>query len=214
MGDATVTPMADSTRLRRRTLLAGAAAAAGAAGLTAYRAAGAAATRAPSNLTVTSGNAQLVADFAWARQEALSWVQTGKPGATIPCYWAGLTTRRAFYSRDFAHQTVGAHLLGLDTENLAMLRAFAASATAARKWYPLWSLGFDGRIFPVDYHSDTNFVREIPAVFELTQKGVGLYRWTGDRTYVTDAALFGYYRNSVNAFVSAHDRNHNGIADE
>src|SRR5438128_575720 len=107
--------MTDTARLRRRTLLAGAAAVAGAAGFTALRAAGAA-TRAASNLAVTSGNAQLVADFAWARQEALSWVQTGKADATIPCYWAGLTTRRAFYSRDFAHQTVGAHLLGLDTE--------------------------------------------------------------------------------------------------
>jgi hypothetical protein len=206
-----------TVRISRRGLLAGTAlaGAAGTAGLltgTARATVGPAA-KAPA-LAVSSGNAQVVADFAWARQEALSWVQTGKQGVALPCYWAGLTNRPAFYSRDFCHQTVGAHLLGLDAENLAMLRAFAASATSARKWYPLWSLGFDGKAFAVDFKSDTNFVREIPAVFELTQKGVGLYLWTGDRTYVTDAKLFAYYRNSVNAFVSAHDRNGNGIADE
>ena len=95
-----------------------------------------------------------------------------------------------------------------------MLRTFAASATAARRRYPLWSFTFDGRIYSVDYRSDTNFVREIPAVFELTQKGVEQYLWTGDRAYVDDQRLFGYYTNSVNAFVTAHDDNRNGVADE
>ena len=197
-------------RLGRRGLLAGAAAVAGAAaGLTGTRA-----SAAPAGLAVTSGNAQLVADFTWARQRALDWVQTGKKPGYIPCYWAGLTTRPAFYSRDFAHQALGAHLLGLDAENLSMLRTFAKSATAARKWYPLWSFTFDGKAYGVDYKSDTNFVREVPAVFELTQKGVEQYLWTGNRAYVDDAGLFGYYTNSVNAFVTAHDDNRNGIADE
>jgi hypothetical protein len=129
-------------RLSRRGLLTGAAALAGAtAGLTSARAA----TAAPAGLAVTSGNAQLVADYTWARQRALDWVQTGTKPGYIPCYWAGLTTRPAFYSRDFAHQALGAHLLGLDAENLSMLRTFANSATAARRWYPLWSFTFDGK---------------------------------------------------------------------
>jgi hypothetical protein len=186
------------------------------AGLTGVRPAAAAAKPAPAatGLAVTTGNTQLVADFTWARQRALDWVQTGKKPGYIPCYWAGLTTRPAFYSRDFAHQALGAHLLGLDAENLSMLRSFANSATAARKWYPLWSFTFDGRAYSVDYKSDTNFVREVPAVFELTQKGVEQYLWTGNRAYIDDAVLFGYYTNSVNAFVTAHDDNRNGIADE
>ena len=199
-------------RPSRRSLLAGAALAglAGAAGPLVTSARAAPTTR----LAMTSGSSQLVADFTWARQRALDWVQTGRQPGYIPCYWAGLTNRPAFYSRDFAHQALGAHLLGLDAENLSMLRTFAASATSARKWYPLWSFGFDGSIYRTDYKSDTNFVREIPAVFELTQKGVEQYLWTGNRAYVDDSRLFSYYTNSVNAFVTAHDDNRNTVADE
>ncbi len=165
-------------------------------------------------LAVTSGNADLVADFTWARDQALAWVQTGKDPAYLPSYWAGLTNRPAFYSRDVAHQALGAHLLGLDLENVTMLRAFAASATEARLWYPLWSFGFDGSIYPLDYRGDTDFVREIPAVFELTQKGVEQYLWTADRAYVDDATLWAYYTNSLDAFVASHDRDGDGVADE
>jgi hypothetical protein len=165
-------------------------------------------------LAVTSANADLVADFAWARDQALAWVQTGKDPAYIPSYWAGLTNRPAFYSRDVAHQALGAHLLGLDLENRSMLAAFAASATEARLWYPLWSFAFDGSIYRLDYRGDTNFVREIPAVFELTQKGVEQYLWTGDRAYVDDPTLWAYYTNSLDAFVTSHDRDGNGVADE
>jgi len=182
---------------------------AGVAGLAGSRVTGAGAATAggqvapaASNLSLTSGSSQLVADFAWARQRALDWVQTGKKAGNIACYWAGLTTRPAFYSRDFAHQTVGAHLLGLDAENLAMLRAFAASATSARRWYPLCSFGFDGSIFRTDYRSDTDFVREIPAVFELTQKGAELYRWTGNRAFVDDGT------GSIFRGVATYNENH------
>ncbi len=229
--------MGTQTSLSRRSLLAGAAAAgvaamaggrttgAGAAVIAPSAASGRSAAEsavkrpepggtAASNLALTSGSSQLVADFAWARQRALDWVQTGKKAGNIACYWAGLITRPAFYSRDFAHQTAGAHLLGLDAENLSMLRTFAASATSARRFYPLWSFGFDGSIFRTDYRSDTDFVREIPAVFELTQKGAELFRWTGSRSYVDDSRLFTYYRNSVNAFITAHDDNRNTVADE
>src|SRR5690349_11349660 len=116
----------DRTRLTRRGVLAGATLA-GVAGIVGTRLGtanaapvGTLAPAATSNLALTSSNSQLVADFAWAKQRALDWVQTGKKAGYIPCYWAGLTTRPAFYSRDFAHQATGAHLLGLDTENLSM----------------------------------------------------------------------------------------------
>lgn len=64
------------------------------------------------------------------RERALDWVQTGKPG-TIPSYWAGLTNRPAFYSRDVAHQMLGAHLLGLDAEDLSMLKVSAGDVDVA-----------------------------------------------------------------------------------
>ena len=106
-------------------------------------------------LYLESSNPKLDAAFCWATAKALSYVQTGKTGPVdgherdrqgqgsvkyIPCYWAGYTFRTAFYSRDFCHQTTGAHLLGLRQENLSMLGAFAATATAGRKWFPLWAL--------------------------------------------------------------------------
>ena len=40
------------------------------------------------------------------------------------------------------------------TENFSMLRAFAETATPERQWYPQWSLGFDGRVFEMDFHHD------------------------------------------------------------
>ena len=63
--------------------------------------------------------------------------------------------RRAFYLRDMAHHALGAHLLGLDNENANMARIFAASASKARGYFPVWSFGFDGSVYPMDYINDT-----------------------------------------------------------
>jgi hypothetical protein len=136
----------------------------------------------PATPAIETSNPKLARAFGWATDKALSYVQTGKTGMIdrhegdklgsgpvpyMPCYWAGYAFRTAFYSRDYCHQAVGAHLLGLQRENLAMLQAFAASATAGRKWYPLWALNFDGSPFKLDFRGDHSFVREVPAVFEL-----------------------------------------------
>jgi len=163
-------------------------------------------------ITLNSSSAFLNNGFMWARQQALDWVQTGK-GANIPSYWAGLTDRPAFYARDVAHQMLGAHMLGLDRENLCMLRCFAASATAARRWYPLWAFGFDGRIYQIDYVNDDSFVREIPAVFELVEQAARQYRWTADADYIDDSTLWSFYTAALHEFISAHDANRNTVAD-
>ncbi|MFD0697469.1 hypothetical protein ACFQZT_25670 [Paenibacillus sp. GCM10027628] len=168
---------------------------------------------ATSGLTLNSSSSYLVDAFNWAKPKALSYVQTGI-GSNIPSYWAGYTYRNAFYSRDVAHQTVGAHLLGLDNENFSMLKKFAQSATSARKYYPLWSFGFDGTIYGADYTSDTNFVREIPAVFELTEKSYNQYLWTGNTNWINDSDMWNYYTNSVNGFITNHDGNNNSVAEE
>ncbi len=96
-------------------------------------------------LSIETSNPKLEQAFNWAVSKALSYVQTGKTGPVdghernragkgsakyIPSYWAGYTWRTAFYSRDFCHQAAGAHLLGLQEENLSTLRAFGNSATA------------------------------------------------------------------------------------
>lgn len=171
---------------------------------------------------------QLEEGFYWAQQKAMQFVQTGKSGPVniwkpgqesptvsyIPSYQAGYPLRSAFYSRDFCHQAIGAHLLGLDEENFSMLRALAASAHASRKWYPLWALNFDGSPYSLDYRNDTNFVREVPAVFELVETMARLYRWTGDSRYATDSVFSDFARHALSDFIRLHDNQlPNGIAE-
>jgi hypothetical protein len=164
-----------------------------------------------STMKVTSDGDYLVAAFEWARQRALDWVQTSASPDNLPSYWAGYPHRPLFYSRDVCHQAVGAHLLGLDRENLSMFKVFAASATLERGWYPLWSFHFDGQIGEIDYVDDSRFVREIPAVFELTCRGLEQFAWTGDRRWIEDPVLWDYYRRSVEDFVALHDEDKDGI---
>ncbi|MEV4754477.1 hypothetical protein AB0J86_05060 [Micromonospora sp. NPDC049559] len=157
---------------------------------------------------VGSSLGDLTESYDWASARALEWVQTGRAAGNLPSYWAGLTDRPMFYSRDLAHQMLGAHLLGLDAENLAMLRHFAASATRARGWYPLWAFMFDGTPAAIDYHSDDDFVREVPAAFELVEKAVEQYRWTGDEGFLCADFL----RTTMTLFVEAHDPLGIGVA--
>lgn len=161
-------------------------------------------------LSVSSSDACLDDAFTWASRRALAWVRTGVEG-NLPSYWAGYPSRPMFYSRDVCHQAAGAHLLGLDAENFAMFRHFARSATPARKWFPVWAFHFDGRIAALDYHDDEHFVREIPAVFDLTYRALEQYDWTGDRRWIDDPDLAAYYRHSVGEFVEAHDADGDGI---
>lgn len=163
------------------------------------------------DLKITSSSQTLNAMFEWAKTMALSHVQTGKP-RYIPCYWCGLLDRPHFSIRDFAHQCLPAHLLGLGNENWHMLNAFARTCTEAREWYPIWILGFDGDIYHQDYHHDQDFVREIPMVFELVEAGWTLYQWTGKRDYIEEPVVWDYYTHAVEDFIPRHDLFGDGIA--
>jgi hypothetical protein len=181
------------------------------------------------SIVISSSNNELVDTFNWAKWRARQHVQTGKRGPVdvegpvppdarqadyIPSYWAGYANRTAFYIRDYAHQAAGAHLLGLDQENKSMLQAYAATSNETRNWYPLWALNFDGSPYFLDHPSDDYFVREVPAVFELVDKAAEQYRWTGDRTYLDDPALWNFYTNAVTKFVQLHDTQlPNGVAE-
>ena len=175
---------------------------------------------APNDPQITSSNPTVVAMFDWAKVKANSWVrQTGTTGVVnmdennrsgsgtgvyTPSYWAGYPFRSYYYSRDFAHQFLGAHMLGLDVQNKTMLENFAASATASRGYFPLWAINFDGSTGTTDYKSDTNFVRELPAPFDLAQRMNDGYRWTGDADYAINPALTGFVADTVSAFIAAH----------
>jgi hypothetical protein len=182
----------------------------------------------PAGIQIQSSNKKLERAFNWAVDMALSHVQTRKSGVVdrwekgdgsgnvgyIPCYWGGYNSRTAFYSRDICHQLVGGHLLDLKLENFTMLREFAKTSNAERKWYPLWALNFDGSPFKLDYRNDSDFVREVPAAFELVDKAYQLYLWTGDKNYIEDETLWNYYSRIVNEFITLHDnRIPNGVAE-
>ncbi|MFJ9824853.1 hypothetical protein ACIRSU_10805 [Streptomyces sp. NPDC101160] len=182
----------------------------------------------PAAPRITSSDPEAAEMFAWATRKAGSWVQlpgtpgplnaderqTGGTGTGVygPSYWAGYAHRSGYYSRDMAHQLAGAGVLGLHAENKAMLRAFAASATAEHAYYPVWALNFDNRTYlSIDYRRPDLFVREVPAVFELVQKAEEAYRWTGDRSYLDDPVLWDFYRHATEEFVTLHDgRKDNG----
>jgi hypothetical protein len=164
------------------------------------------------DLGFLSSSPSLNEGFEWAVKRSLEWVRTDP--AELPSYWAGLTDRPLFYSRDIAHQLLGAHLLGLDEQNLAMMRTFAASATPARRYYPLWSFTFTGQPGAIDYNSDEHFVREIPAVYELVEKALEQYLWSGDRRWIQDPDLARFRRTTVREFTAEHDVLGLGLAGE
>ncbi len=178
-------------------------------------------------VALESDNATLEDGFNWAVDKTAQFVMTGQNGIIngkpedpdgtgnadyIPSYWAGYYNRTAFYGRDFVHQATGAELVGLTEENYSMFNAFAKSSTEARKWYALWALNFDGSPYTVDYKSDTNFVREVPAQFELVEKAYKQFLWSGDERYISDE-MFNFYTKVMTDFVELHDTNGNGVAE-
>jgi hypothetical protein len=166
-----------------------------------------------SSLTLTSSSPYLESAFNWNKAKALSWVRTGVKSGYIPCYWAGYNYRQAFYVRDIAHQCEGAALLGLNDENFAMWQAFAGTANESRQWFCLWALDFYGKTYAVDYRSDTNFVREIPAPLELVDKAYACYKWSADPRWIGDPVLTNFYRTTMNQFIAKHDDDGDGIAE-
>ncbi|MGP3980449.1 hypothetical protein [Streptomyces sp. KR80] len=186
---------------------------------------------APADPRVSSSDPKIVEMFGWSKRKAGSWVHL--PGTTgplnvdennpsgsgsgtyAPSYWAGYANRSGYYARDMAHQLAGAAVLGLHAENQSMLRSYAASATSEHKYYPVWAFNFDAKTYlSIDYKSPTNFVREVPAPFELVEKANQAYRWSGDSGYVNDPVLWDYYRHATKDFVELHDGNKpNGVAE-
>lgn len=175
-----------------------------------------------------SDNKFLEDNFYWASHKVDQFVMTGqsglinkasdKPGSGPvdydPSYWAGYYDRTAYYGRDFCHQATGGQLAGLRNENFNMFKTFAQGATEARKYYTLWAFNFDGSPYTIDYRSDTNFVREVPAQFELVEKAYEQYLWTGDERYIQDEDMFRFYTNVMTKYIALHDdQNPNGVAE-
>nr|WP_317282778.1 hypothetical protein [uncultured Sellimonas sp.] len=181
-------------------------------------------------IQLRSSNPYLEDTFRWAVEKQQQFVMTGKKGITnkdegnpegdhtgiheyIPSYWAGYFDRTAFYSRDFVHQVIGAHMTGLDEENFSMFKVFAKGATKERKWYTPWAFNFDGTPHTIDFKYDDYFVREVPVQFELVEKAYRQYLWSGDSRYLYDEDLWNFYTKVMTEFIALHDTNGNGVAE-
>lgn len=177
-----------------------------------------------------SSNKYLESIFDWAIKKQQQFIMTGKKGIInkdeehpegdhtgihdyIPSYWAGYYDRTAFYSRDFVHQVIGAHVSGLDEENFSMFRTFVKGATKERKWYTPWAFNFDGSPHTIDFKNDDYFVREVPVQFELVEKAYRQYLWSGDSRYLYDEEFWNFYTKVMTEFITLHDTNSNGVAE-
>ena len=181
-------------------------------------------------IIIQSSNRFLQETFRWAVEKLQQFVMTGKNGLVnkdenhpngdgtgehryLPSYWAGYFDRTAFGSRDFVHQAIGAQIPGYTEENFHMFRTFANGASEERKWYTPWAFNFDGTPHTIDFKNDTEFVREVPAQFELVEKAYKMYLWSGDERYIYDPELWNFYTKVMTDFIALHDRNGNGIAE-
>jgi hypothetical protein len=96
-----------------------------------------------------------------------------------------------------------------------MARTFAASASKARGYFPAWSFGFDGSIYPMDYVNESYFVHELPEPFDLIHRIGGLLDWDGGPRWYNERTLVDFYRTTFgpgDSFLSLHDPNATGVA--
>lgn len=179
-------------------------------------------------LALRTDDGELRDIFETARADALSHLvaggQRGPRDVSEQCpagagtvlyrdsYRAGYGHRSGYYLRDLAHQAVGAQILGLGMRTAAMIESFLRSADERRGGWPYWAVNFDHETpLAIDYRGPDDFVRELPAVFELAETVQVLHRWGADPRWAAEADAV---RRIVTAFVDRHDQApRNGVAE-
>ena len=154
-------------------------------------------------INLRTSDPALAAAFEWARRQALAFAFTGDPVGDW--YEAALPGRRAFCMRDTAHQSMGAHVLGLGRHTHNMLRKFAQNISESRDWCSFWEIDRNNLPAPVDYFDDAQFWYNLPANFDVLDACYRMYVWTGDRSYVTDPVFVSFYRRTVHDYVDRWD---------
>jgi hypothetical protein len=157
-----------------------------------------------SSLQLESSDTRLVQAFQWAKSRALAYAHDGSDPVG-PWYEAALPGRDAFCMRDVSHQTTGAAALGLYSENRNMLGRFAAAVSQDRDWAGFWEIDKFGHPSAADYVSDSDFWYNLPANFDLLDSIVRMWRWTGDKLYVSDPSIQRFFDSTATAYVNAWD---------
>lgn len=148
----------------------------------------------------TSTNNDLEKTYNWARKMALSYAHDG----TDPVgYWyeAALPQREAFCMRDVSHQSVGAHILGLEKHNKNMFTKFAENISEGKDWCSYWEINRYNEPAPADYTNDKEFWYNLNANFDVLQACYKMYEWTGDEDYLKNPTFTNFYDKSLNEYV-------------
>ncbi len=160
-------------------------------------------------ITFRTSDSRLAASFEWARQQALAYAFAGDPVGDW--YEAALPGRQAFCMRDTAHQSTGAHFLGLDRQTRNMLQKFAENISDSKDWCSYWEIDRYNRPAAVDYKDSVQFWYNLPANFDIVDACYRMYRWSGDSTYITDPVFQNFYKRTVHDFVERWDLSVNRI---
>lgn len=162
-----------------------------------------------SAVELTSSDNRVVEGFQWAKAQALAYVFTGDPVGDW--YEASLPARAAFCMRDVAHQSTGAHILGLAGHTRNMLGKFAEHISPQRDWCTYWEINRHNQPAPVDYRNDQDFWYNLPANFDLLDCCYRQYLWSGDQTYLEHPVFRNFYDKTVNEYVQTWDKDGDGI---
>ena len=69
---------------------------------------------------------------------------TGVPVA-VPCYAAANPIKEAYCLRDFEPMALGAHFLGLELENISLMKSVAKTTTPETDYEPSWHYDCSGK---------------------------------------------------------------------
>jgi tetratricopeptide (TPR) repeat protein len=154
-------------------------------------------------VTFRTSDARLASAFDWARKQALAYTFKGDPVGLW--YEAALPGRQAFCMRDTAHQSMGAHFLGLEPYTRNMLRKFAENISESKDWCSYWEINRDNVPAPADYKDDAQFWYNLPANFDVLDASYRMYVWSGDSSYLIDPVFQNFYRRTVHDYVERWD---------
>jgi hypothetical protein len=150
--------------------------------------------------TFTSSDTTLVSSYNWARRVALSYAHDGNDPVG-PWVESALSGREAFCMRDVSHQSVGAHLLGLDRQNKNMMEHFAEGISEQRDWCTFWEINRYDKPCPADYANDSSFWYNLNANFDVLVSCLQLYRWTADKDYVSSTPFTRFHSLTIDQYV-------------
>jgi len=116
-------------------------------------------------VTFQSSDVDLNKMFEWAKKQALAYAFKDDPVGLW--YEAALPGREAFCMRDVSHQSMGAHVLGLELYTKNMLREFAKNISESKDWCSYWEINRYGLPARVDYSNEDAFWYNLPANFDV-----------------------------------------------